>query len=157
MFELDREVRAWSEAVHADRCRNAASVAELSDHLHCEIDRARAEGLSDERAFAAAVARIGPASKLAAEHAKDRSPLGAACAVARRLEGGEWSAQHRRLLVAHAVVWASVVIATSLVLSKNATREATEWLILLVLIPSWLRSEQILRQALRPRSKGGTK
>ena len=156
MFELDREVTAWSEAVHADRCRNAASTAELSDHLYCEIDRAHAEGLSDEQAFATAVARLGPASKLAAEHVKNRSLLGAGCAVAARFEHGESSAHQRWLLVAHAVVWATAVIATSLVM-KSAGSGAAEWVLLLILIPSWLGSEQILRRALRSRPKGGAR
>jgi hypothetical protein len=157
LFELDREVTAWSEAVHADRCRGSASVDELRDHLYCEIDRARAEGLSDEQAFAAAVAKLGPATTLASEHAKNRSLLGTLCAAAARLERGESSAQARSLLMAHAIVWASVMIATALMMKKSAGVQATEWLILLILIPSWLGSEQILRRALRSRSRGGAR
>ena len=153
MFELDREVTAWSEAVHAGRCGGSASVAELRDHLYCEIDRARAEGLPDERAFAAAVARLGPARELAAEHAKDRSLLGAGCALAARLERGGAGLPHRGLQVAHGILWATVTLATSLLLSRTASRSTSEWVLLLVLIPSWLGSEQILRRALR-RSAG---
>jgi hypothetical protein len=156
MFDLEREVAAWSEAVYADDCRGAVSAAELKDHLYCEIDRARAEGLSDEQAFAAAVARLGPAPKLASEHAKNRSLLKAVCAAVTRDERRVPSDQ-RWLLVAHAILWAALVIATSLVLSKTATREASEWMLIVVLIPCWLASEQILKRALRRRPTGGTR
>ena len=42
MFDLDKEVATWSEALHARRCRRAADVAETIDHLYCEIDLQRA-------------------------------------------------------------------------------------------------------------------
>ena len=40
MFDLDREVAAWSAAVHIGRCQPATSVAELSDHLGVDEDGA---------------------------------------------------------------------------------------------------------------------
>jgi hypothetical protein len=156
MFDLDREATVWSEAVYANDCRGAASVAELRDHLYCEIDRARAEGLSDEQAFAAAVAKLGPATKLATEHAKNRSVLRAVCAAVSRDERLV-SSDQQWLLVAHAVLWAALTIGTALVLSKTATREASEWMLIVVLIPCWLASEQILRRALRRRPTGGAR
>jgi hypothetical protein len=155
VFELDREVRSWSAAVHADRCGTGASVAELSDHLYCEIDRDRAGGMSDEQAFAAAVAKLGSAENLSAELAKNRSPLGVACAVAARLESQDSSIGNRGLFVAHGVVWASVVIAIALWSKKTYSSTASQWLILTILIPCWLGSEQILRRALRSGSKRG--
>ncbi|MCU1348966.1 MAG: hypothetical protein JWO56_1996, partial [Acidobacteria bacterium] len=87
MFDLDREVASWSAKVHAERCQPAAGVAELTDHLYCEIDRGRARGLSDEEAFRAAIARVGSAPELTTEHAKNRSALGTVCRVAARLDG----------------------------------------------------------------------
>ena len=153
MFDLEKEVAAWSEAVHVDRCRDAARVAELSDHLHCEIDRARAEGLSDERAFAAAVARLGRGPELAAEHAKNRSILGRACAAVARYDRLDSSGGHRGVLIAHSMLWASVMLGTSLVMSKTAASGTLGSLLIVVLIPSWWGSELILRRALRRKTK----
>jgi hypothetical protein len=154
LFDLDQEVAAWSATVHAGRCRQAASVAELSDHLYCEIDRARAEGLSDEQAFAAAAAKLGPGPDLAAEHAKNRSLLGTACAAAARDERSEPSRQRRWLLLAHAILWAVVILASSAALSKTAAPAAFGWMLSGVLVPIWWASEQILRRALRRKPTG---
>jgi hypothetical protein len=150
MFDLDREVTAWSAAIHATGCRSAAEVAELSDHLYCEIDRARAEGLSDEGAFRAAVARVGSARELMAEHAKNRSALGTVCQVAARLDGVA-NPDHRPFLLAHAVIWAALIIASSLVLPKAVA----VWF-LVVASPLWWASDQLLRAALRNRSVSGS-
>ncbi|MCU1229931.1 MAG: hypothetical protein JWO97_2815 [Acidobacteria bacterium] len=143
MFDLNREVETWSAAVYAERCQPAASVAELSDHLYCEIDLARAAGLSDEEAFRAAVARLGSVSELSAENAKNRSAVGAACAVAAKLEGPV-SRQHRGLLLAHALLWATLMIASAAVLKKT---EIAGWMLVAILIPLWWASEQLLRRA----------
>jgi hypothetical protein len=155
MFNLDREVAAWSAAVHAERCQPSAGIAELTDHLYCEIDRARAEGLSDEEAFRTAVARVGSAPELTAEHAKNRSALGAACQVALKLDGPGFNSEHRGLLAAHAAIWAALMIVLALVLRKATSPELSAWLLIGILIPLWLASDQILRAALRRRPAGG--
>ena len=154
MFDLDKEVAAWSETVHAGRCRQAAGVAELSDHLYCEIDRARAEGLSDEQAFAAAVAKLGHGSELSAEHAKNRSLLGTACAAAAGYERLDSGRETALLLLAHALLWAVVILASSVALSKTAAPGASKWLVTSVLVPIWWASEQLLRRALRQKRTG---
>ena len=148
MFDLEREVAAWSATVHAERCQPAASVAELSDHLYCEIDQARATGLSEEEAFRAAVARIGSPSALTAEHAKNRSALGTVCRVAAKLDGSSSSPEQRRLLVAHALIWAALMIASALMLKKTASEVSVLMLITIFIPLSWA-SEQLLRRAFR--------
>jgi hypothetical protein len=157
VFDLDREANAWIESVHSGRCRNAASAAELRDHLDCEIDRARAGGLSDEQAFAAAVARLGPADTLATELGKDRSLLAAGCAVAARLEGRDASDRFKGPLLAHALLWAGVVVATALLSPRSEGTKPIEFLILGILVPCWLASEQILRSVLRRSRAGGAR
>lgn len=155
MFDLEKEVAAWSEAVYADRCSRAAGVAELSDHLYCEIDRGRASGLSDEAAFRAAVARLGAAPALAAEHVKNRSLLQRACAAAMRYERSGWKREDRSLLLAHAILWAALMLAYSLVAHRAMARDVAVWLLLGVLMPCWWASEQLLRRALRAKRVGG--
>ncbi len=154
MFDLDREVANWTAAVYAARCRPEAGVAELTDHLHCEIDRARQEGLSDEEAFRTAVARLGSVPELIAENAKNRSALGTACEVVARAERS-LSSEQRRLLYIHAWVWAAVMIATSVILKKTAG-DTSAWFSGTILIPLWLASDQIFRRALRRHVAGGT-
>ena len=117
MFDLEKEVAAWSAGVDAGRCRQAASVAELSDHLYCEIERAREDGLSDEQAFRAAVAKLGRADDLTTEHAKGRSVLGRLCAAAARYDDAH--GESRELLLAHAILWA----APHLLPRRTRTRE----------------------------------
>ncbi|HET9273191.1 MAG TPA: permease prefix domain 1-containing protein [Methyloceanibacter sp.] len=141
MFDLDKEIANWSAAVHAGRCRSEASVAELRDHLYCEIERARAEGLTEEQAFSAAVAKLGSAPELAAENAKNRSLLAAVCA-AERPRGPQG-----KFLMAHGIVWAAVMIGSALL--SIAGPMGYVFLLTLVLVPSWFASEQILRRALR--------
>jgi hypothetical protein len=150
MFNLETEVAAWSRSVYAERCKPAASEAELIDHLYCEIDRARATGLSDEAAFRAATTRLGSTSELTAEIDKNRSAFGAACQVMAKLEDPVRRDQ-RGLMVAHAIVWAALIIATSLVLKRSGASEVDDWLVITVFIPLWLVSDLILRQALRRR------
>ena len=154
MFELEKEVGAWSRSVHADGCGRAASLAELSDHLYCEIDRARAEGLSDEQAFAAAVKKLGQGRELAAEHAKNRSLLGSVCAWAARFERAGSSGAGGGLLVAHAFIWAALIVASSMFMSRSLPATTSGWLLCCVILPLWWASEQILRRALRSRQDG---
>jgi hypothetical protein len=152
MFDLEREVAAWSAAVYAERCRSSAGEAELSDHLYCEIDRARAAGLSDEEAFRTAVARLGSPAALTAEHAKNRSALGTVCQVAAKLDGNV-TAEQRGLLLGHAVIWASLILASSLFLSKSTVPTAFSLLLMGGFVPLWWASEQLLRRAMRQRSR----
>jgi hypothetical protein len=151
MFDLDREVANWSAKVHAERCQPAAGVAELTDHLYCEIDRGRVAGLSDEEAFRAATARLGAAPELTAEHAKNRSALGTVCRVAGRLDGSWTNSEDRRALLAHGMIWASLMIGFSIVMSKAAPAAVSLSLLFGIILPLWLASEQLLRRALRHR------
>jgi hypothetical protein len=151
MFDLNREVEAWSAAVHAERCQPNAGVAELTDHLYCEIEAGRAAGLSDEEAFRGAIAKLGSAPELAAEHVKNRSALGTVCQLAGKLGDAGLSARDRRLLIAHGIVWATLIIASSFVLTKVAdVPSVSRWLVLVTFVPLWWASEQILRRAIAP-------
>jgi len=149
MFDLEKEVRAWSGAALAGRCRPDAMAAELADHLYCEIETARRRGASDEKAFAEAVAKVGSPDELAAELSKTRSLLGKGCAAVARLDRSGTAG--RRLLVAHGILWAMMTIAGAVLAKENgkSASEAFEWMLLLVVIPGWIGSEQILRRALR--------
>ncbi|MBL8113850.1 MAG: hypothetical protein JNK60_13295 [Acidobacteria bacterium] len=147
MFDLKRAVETWSHTVRAGRCEGTESVDELTDHLYCEIDRARAEGLSDEQAFAAAVARIGAPKALVAEQAKNRTLRQTVCALEAR--DANLPGSGRSLLVAHAILWAAVILAASILLSKSSASTAFAFLLTGVLVPAWWASELLLRRGLR--------
>ena len=74
--------------------------------------------------------------------------------MASRLDGPV-SRSGRGLLLGHAVVWATVMIASSLVLKKTTSPEISAWLLIGVFIPLWMASDLILRAALRKRPAHG--
>jgi hypothetical protein len=149
MFDLDREVASWSATLQGERCHDAARVAELTDHLYCEIDRARAEGRSDEEAFRTAVARLGSVTELTAEHAKNRS---AVCRVAAKIEPPLQYPGHRGPLIAHAFIWASLILASSVMFSKSEAPNLYGYLLTGVCVPLWWVSDRLPRSALRRRT-----
>jgi hypothetical protein len=161
LFDLEKEVTTWSRDVHADRCRNADEVAELADHLLCEIEQLKASRsksdrgpLSDEQAFKIAVANLGGRRGLTAEHAKNRSRVGALWAKVVRYERAQSAGltrEHGRLLAAHAILWAVLIATSALALSKAGAKDAASWLFT-VWIPLWFASEMVLRRALRSRT-----
>lgn len=147
MFDLKNAVEAWSQTVRAGRCEGSESVDELTDHLYCEIDRARGEGMSDEQAFAAAVTRIGAPKALVAEQAKNRTLLQTACALEAR--DTSLPKNGRSLLLAHAILWASLILASSILLSKSSASLTFAFFLSGILVPAWWASELLLRRGLR--------
>jgi hypothetical protein len=156
VFDLDREIAAWSTAVHDGRCRSAEEAAELRDHLYCEVERAHAEGLSEEDAFHAAIARLGSATQLQAEHAKNRSLFGTVCRAIARYDGLVANPEHRRLLIANALIWASLQFSSALIVSGQDLPKAYGWLSIGVIPPLWWASDRLLRAAMR-RSGGAAR
>jgi hypothetical protein len=148
MFDLERAVAEWIATVHARGCRADEDATELADHLYCEIDRARATGLGDEEAFAAAVARLGTAVELGAEHGKNRRLAGLLCRYSERLDPSA-SPEQRRLLLGHAWIWAALMIASALVMAASEARDHFVILLTTVLVPLWWASDRLLRRALR--------
>lgn len=138
MFDLDSEIAAWSAAL-APRCGRVAEVAELEDHLRSDVDSLVAEGTPVERAFELAVNRIGKTSELDAEYEKNRSLLDRVHSrlahwdrrLARDPEGGR--------LVGISIIFASVIIAVSIMLSAaDIDSSAAFGYLLVVVAPLWL-------------------
>ena len=67
MFQLESAIRDWCDAIRDSGCEDEASIEELRDHLCCEIEQLQERGLSEEKAFRSAVAKLGPVEDLAAE------------------------------------------------------------------------------------------
>ncbi len=154
MFELDRAIADWSADAQPEGCRNPARMAELEDHLRCEIERGREAGLSDEAAFHAAVRRVGTARALAAEHRRARGPWARACAALMAAERAPRGAAARKLLLTNAFLWASLMVAAAFVLRHESKPSTFAWLITGVILPLSWGSDHLLRQALRGGSEG---
>jgi len=75
MFNLDQAICNWCRSVYPNWWKRDARIAELTDHLYCEVERLCAEGLLEEEAFLVATKRMGNINTLIAEHAKNRSVL----------------------------------------------------------------------------------
>ena len=75
MFNLEKEIDLWCHSIRMSGWNRASQIAELKDHLYCEIEQFSKDGLSDEEAFKAATARLGDVTELSREHSKNRSVL----------------------------------------------------------------------------------
>ena len=75
MFNLEQEIDNWCESIFKKGSSTHLLLDELKDHLHCEIERLKKEGLSSEDAFAKATSKMGLVNELSAEFAKIRSPV----------------------------------------------------------------------------------
>lgn len=70
-FELDKEVDRWCRSVLKEVAGNEDAIAELKDHLYCEIDALRILGMPDQQAFIRATERMGSVEELMAEYSKN--------------------------------------------------------------------------------------
>lgn len=77
-FDLDAEIRTWCRQVHPRGRRAAERLAELEDHLRCEIDGLLGKSLSERQAFEVAIARMGDPRILRQESERERATFGAA-------------------------------------------------------------------------------
>ena len=67
MFNLPDEIQRYCQSVYPVGAQRDEAIAELSDHLHCEVERWMGEGLSEEAAFQRAIDQVGAAEELAVE------------------------------------------------------------------------------------------
>ena len=75
MFDLDHAIDQWCRNAPKELRIRSIDRDELRDHLYCAVDRLVADGVSEEEAFAAAVADLGDTSHLAQEYRKNHSSL----------------------------------------------------------------------------------
>lgn len=152
MFDLDREVNAWCESVHAGRCRAGPSIEELADHLHCEIERLQGKGYSAERAFEQATARLGDTGALDREFDKNRSWLSRAY-HALGLAPERMTREERRMRMVNSFIWAALILASALIF-KGITADTSAsygYLLTAVFIPLWFAADQLLLRVMRSR------
>jgi hypothetical protein len=77
MFNLNQALAAWRRQMAAGGIASADVLDELESHLRDDVDAQVRAGADAEKAFDAAVQRIGPAAALKKEFAKSAWPQGA--------------------------------------------------------------------------------
>lgn len=156
MFDVNAAVDEWVHRALDEPCLGSRRAAELADHLHCEIERSRAEGHSDEEAFRLATARLGEPGSLAHEMAKNRTVFARALAPLAR-EDRRWQGRARTLLLVHAFAWAAALVACAAWLSASGADASTRWSVMGTSVPLWWASDLVVKRALGARTAGGTR
>lgn len=144
MFDLDEEIAKWS-ATFSGRCGRETEVTELEDHLRSTFEVLSAEGIAPEIAFEVAVGKLGNAVDIRAEYEKNRSPLARFHSRLERWAGSGSGKVGRQQELGLAVIFASLMIALSIVLadSGNGAGAAAVYLPF-VIVPLWLASRALV-------------
>jgi hypothetical protein len=151
MFDLKDEVREWCRSALPDGCGDD-QLAELEDHLHCEIERLQGEGLDQAAAFDRATKRLGEAKTIMNEYSKNQSFAARLCALDRRLSGAENIRNPAvrklagRLVLGHSILWAVAMLATAL-LTRGADNAG--YLVTVVFVPLWFASYMLINTTLK--------
>jgi hypothetical protein len=70
MFDLDFNIRSWSDYLRAHGSFSDNDILEMESHLHDEIDELTQHGLSEEEAFLIGVKRLGNVNQISREFQK---------------------------------------------------------------------------------------
>lgn len=140
MFNLDNEVRQWCRLVHPTGSDRETLIAELEDHLHCEIDRLVAEGYSEETAFQMATTQLGERSALQREYKKNRNRIvNAICGTESRIARWRRTISPKRAAVLHIVTAlffaASIMVSSWLLQDRQHAETARNILLAIYMIP----------------------
>ncbi len=69
MFQLERAIADWTGSLRLKGMFSSARLAELEDHLRCEIEKQISNGKSAEHAFRDAAGQLGDVRQLATAYA----------------------------------------------------------------------------------------
>ncbi len=70
MYDLEKNIRAWSDCLRSQGHFKETDIVELESHLHDEIDDLLNAGLSSEEAFLISVKRFGDTHSVSREYSK---------------------------------------------------------------------------------------
>ena len=151
MSDLSDKIREWCRSALPDGCGDD-QIAELEDHLHCEIERLQGEGLEENAAFDKATKRLGEAKTIMNEYSKNQSFAARLCALDRRLSRAENIHNPAirklagRLIVGQSILWAAAMLATAL-LTRGS--ENAGYLVTVVFVPLWFVSYMLINTTLK--------
>lgn len=115
---IEKRALRWCRGIHPLGFGRSARVAELYDHLMCEVEELTAQGMCEEQALLLAIAQLGESGALEAEFAKLRgvqrwSVVGLALATGNSVTLGRTLNGNERLalgvLVPIALLWSTAL------------------------------------------------
>jgi hypothetical protein len=120
MFDAEKAAREWTRSQQAMGCSGDMSRDEMTDHLLCEVERLTGEGMSEEAAF-------------------ERAKAG--------LTGiNPPNLRQKKAVVANALIWAALMLASALVLSGSTEDNTANFLLITVFIPLWWASDLMVKR-----------
>lgn len=154
MFNLELAVHQWCVAVLSEHAINSKKLDELKDHLYCSIEAGVDAGKSEQEAFNDAISGIGEVEILKEEFNKNRGFFEKLCAAEygtlgefqQRITGEVMLKVMKQQQIVQSILWASAILATSIVLREQGDTAFSVTMILLVLSTVSLGS---LRQAFK--------
>ncbi|WP_282146339.1 hypothetical protein [Alteromonas stellipolaris] len=138
MFDLDNAVENWCNKVVSHNIWDADKIDELKDHLYCIIEQDVNSGTDEKLAFEKATSDLGyPEAEIKASSGR-ANIIQRICRVLNKIEGN--SSSDSPLVIGHAIIWASVMLAMALVVKDKDANGA----VLLILLLGWFASFTIL-------------
>ena len=156
MFDLRKEVEEWSLHITGRGCGSWSRKEEIIDHLYCEMEKLRAQGLPEREAFLTAARRMGDSKELFDEYAKNRGFLDFGCHVApdRNFGGGRFKSNFLSLrslaifTIFYVAFFAAVIFAASKLLAGTGYFEKVSaviyflWLTPFLVVPAFINSSR---------------
>jgi len=138
MFDLDNAVENWCNKVVSHNIWDADKIDELKDHLYCIIEQDVNSGTDEKLAFEKATSDLGyPEAEIKASSGRAKI-IQRICRVLNKIEGN--SSSDSPLVIGHAIIWASVMLAMALFVKDKDANGA----VLLILLLGWFASFTIL-------------
>jgi len=155
MFDLDSAVHQWSALVLSTDSISNRNIDELKDHLHCEVERYVAQGLSPQEAFNKAISIIGESDILAGENQKNKRFLEKLCAFEFGTIGqyqthkGDNMINRKKAQWQQSILWAAAIIACAIILRGMPQANTV---LIFVLVPLAMTNIIMLEPKSSPRS-----
>ncbi len=126
MFELEPAVNQWCAEVSRRITDSDDLRAELKDHLYCEIESLRDQGLSEEQAFRLAVQKLGDPTELVSEYRENRRLLSVFCKAAdpslnvysQQRSNIMTYRQNVKRILTQSLLWATAIVTSGLLLGE---------------------------------------
>lgn len=134
MFDLNKAVDEWCQRVVRHGIWEAERVDELKDHLYCLIEAELGAGKTEAQAFERATQALGYPESDSARNVEHTRVIGRVCRMLARLEGRP--NVDSPLLITHAIIWASVMLASAWILRGEQAGDDVLW----ILFMGWLAS-----------------
>lgn len=121
MFQLDHEIKSWCASVVLSRYGNRTRMAELEDHLYCEINALAEQGIAEQEAFLIATKKMGNSDDLSTEYAKNHGLL----LTLFGNKKGELETDKKPAIkpIIHALIFAALMIISALLMSGSEYKD----------------------------------